>query len=116
MAKSLQQFKAEFDPSQEVIFLRQRVGELESYLRQEKSAHGESRELMLALSSAIEKAEPVKMIYKPTKKPSAPCTHVLHLTDLHWGEVTKKDEVRSEEHTSELQSHMRISSAVICLN
>lgn len=93
MARSLKDFKAAHDPDQEVVYLRKRVSDLESYLQSEKAAHGESREIMLALSQAIEQAKPVPMAYKPSKRSSAPCTHVLHLTDLHYGEVTKADEV-----------------------
>src|ERR1051326_5585890 len=33
-----------------------------------------------------------------------------------WNEVPRADSVRSEEHTSELQSHSFISYAVFCLN
>src|SRR3546814_1317036 len=35
--------------------------------------------------------------------------------DLHYGRDDFKDQSRSEEHTSELQSLMRISYAVFCL-
>src|SRR3546814_6930338 len=37
-------------------------------------------------------------------------------TDFRWLRRRKKPVVRSEEHTSELQSLMRISYAVFCLN
>src|SRR3546814_2871347 len=45
---------------------------------------------------------------------------VLHAEHLHGGEqllvpFSERDDVRSEEHTSELQSLMRISYAVFCL-
>src|SRR3546814_5650405 len=35
---------------------------------------------------------------------------------LGWPDEAPEDEIRSEEHTSELQSLMHISSAVFCLN
>src|SRR3546814_5173081 len=52
---------------------------------------------------------------KPCEHPAYPClvTHVLH----HVARLRHRAEpaVRSEEHTSELQSLMRISYAVFCL-
>src|SRR3546814_6769511 len=41
----------------------------------------------------------------------------LHLEIIKWLEIVRrnKEDVRSEEHTSELQSLMRISYAVFCL-
>src|SRR3546814_8353666 len=42
-------------------------------------------------------------------------TGEIALTSLHSGEIIEADKLRSEEHTSELQSLMRISYAVFCL-
>src|SRR3546814_7450988 len=45
-----------------------------------------------------------------------PCEHPkLSAGELAWIEQDPVDPVRSEEHTSELQSLMRISYAVLCL-
>src|SRR3546814_1307410 len=42
---------------------------------------------------------------------AAPCTAMVFV----WSQLCKGDPYRSEEHTSELQSLMRISYAVFCL-
>lgn len=91
--KSIADFKREHNPDQEVVFLRRRVAELEAQREVERAATGEAREVIVSLAHAVETAKPVKMEYKPAGKPTTPLTHVLHLTDLHYGEVTKKDEV-----------------------
>lgn len=93
MPKTLQDFKSAHNPDQEIVHLRSKVTQLERRLKQEKDSTGEARLLALELTEAIESAEPVKMVYKPSKKSGAEVTHVLHLTDLHEGEVTIKDEV-----------------------
>ena len=41
----------------------------------------------------FKEAAPVKMEYTPIEKSSSPCTHVLHLSDWHYGAVTKRDDV-----------------------
>lgn len=91
--RNIAEFQSRFTPSQEVEHLRARVGELETQLRAERHATGEARVQLVALTESIEAAEPVKMLYKPSKTIGEPLTYVLHLTDLHNGEVTKKDEV-----------------------
>lgn len=92
--RSADDFKAAHAPEQEVRFLRAEVKELERRLKVERLATGEQRIINLALTEAIKAATPAKMVYKPPKKAaSSPITHVLQLTDLHEGEVTKKDEV-----------------------
>lgn len=90
---SLGDFATKHAPSQEVEHLRKRIVELENKLTKERHTTGEVRVINLALAEAIEAATPAKMVYKPRKSSNAPITHVLHLTDLHNGEVTKKDEV-----------------------
>src|SRR3546814_8934455 len=49
----------------------------------------------------------------PDDKPQARKNVIQAINDIDWG--TKTLSVRSEEHTSELQSLMRISYAVFCL-
>ena len=93
MTKSLDQFKSAHAPDQEVEYLRARVAELERIRHSEREATGEAREIIFALSQAVEKAKPVAMQYKPQKTSSTPITQVLHLTDLHYGEVIAKDEI-----------------------
>src|SRR3546814_8562096 len=44
-----------------------------------------------------------------------PAGHLFRRVDRHGGGGLRDREVRSEEHTSELQSLMRISYAVFCL-
>jgi hypothetical protein len=86
-------FESTYTPTQEIEHLRAQVSQLEGRLRSERDATGEARLITLALTEAISAAEPPKMIYKPSKADGEPITYVLHLTDLHNGEVTKKDEV-----------------------
>lgn len=91
--RGLAEFESRYNPAQEVEHLRDRVRELERKLKVERDQVGEQRIINLALSEAIEAAEPQKMVYKPGKKSGTSITHVVHLTDLHNGEVTVKDEV-----------------------
>jgi hypothetical protein len=91
--RSLDEFKSRYNPEQEVAHLRTIVRALEGKLKLEREATGEQRLLNLELTEAIAGAKPRPMAYKPGKVSGAPITHVLQLTDLHNGEVTKKDEV-----------------------
>jgi hypothetical protein len=91
--RKVEEFKSRYDPAQEVEHLRAMVRELELAVEKERKLTGEQRVTTLALTEAIQGAVPRKMLYKPAKKSSTPITHVLQLTDLHNGEVTKKDEV-----------------------
>lgn len=93
MARTIQEFKSAHNPDQEVEHLRTRVADLERKLRAERDTTGEARLLALALTEAIAAVDPPKMVYKPVKKTASPLTCVMHLTDLHEGEVTKLDEV-----------------------
>lgn len=93
MTRSLEEFKSRHNPAQEVEHLRTLVRELERKLKSERDQTGEQRIINLSLTEAIRAAAPPKMAYKPGKKSGAPITHVLQLTDLHNGEVTRKDEV-----------------------
>ena len=92
--RGLDEFKSTFSPDQEVEHLRAKVAELERKIKSERETTGEARVLTMALTEAIAAAEPTAMTYSPPKKKQgAPITCVLHLTDLHNGEITKKDEV-----------------------
>lgn len=93
MSRTLGEFEARHNPTQEIEHLRARVRELENRLKQERDATGEARLITLALTDGIKAAEPLKMAYKATKGAGSPLTHVMQLTDLHEGEITKKDEV-----------------------
>jgi hypothetical protein len=94
VGRTLAEFKSNYSPDQEVQHLRDEVSALRRKLEAERKVTGEARVNLLALTEAIEAAEPSPMLYrKPAKAPSEPLTYVLHLTDLHNGEVTRKDEV-----------------------
>jgi hypothetical protein len=93
VAKSLSEFESRHNPKQEVEHLRAQVRELEQRLKQERKSTGEARVSLLALTEALDAVEPPTMVYKPQKGAGQPVTHVLHLTDLHNGEVTESDEV-----------------------
>jgi hypothetical protein len=92
--RTLGEFKAAHNPEADVVFLRNRIKELEAKHSEAKTATGEALEIVHALQEAVAIASPVKMEYKPQPALSgAPCTHVLHLTDWHYGAVIEKDEV-----------------------
>lgn len=93
VTKTITDFKRLHSPDPEVIFLRKRISELEAMAASHKSNTGEMVEIIHSLHDAITEASPVKMEYRTSSSSKAPCTHVLHLTDLHYGEVTEKDEV-----------------------
>jgi hypothetical protein len=95
MGRSAREFKSTFNPDQEVRHLLEQVAELERRVEAEQRATGEARLQTLAIAKAVEAVEPAKMCYTPTPKSARrePLTCVLHLTDLHAGEVTTKDEV-----------------------
>lgn len=76
-----------------VDFLRARIRELEGQHITARKATGEALELMHSLNEAIQSVKPSPMVYKKQAKPSSPCTHVLQLTDLHYGSVVERDEV-----------------------
>jgi hypothetical protein len=124
VAKSLSEFESRHNPKQEVEHLRAQVRELEAKLKAERKATGEARVATLALTEAIEAAKPVNMVYKPVTGAGQPVTHVVHLTDLHNGEVTERDEVdgfgefnpeifdaRLEELSSKIINHTSIKRA-----
>jgi hypothetical protein len=92
--RTVADFKAEYNPSADIVFLRKRVAELEAKRNEEKTATGEAMEIIHALREAIAIAEPVKMFYIPKKDiGGADCTHTAHITDWHYGAVTDRDEV-----------------------
>lgn len=91
--KTLEQFATAHNPSADVIHLRQRIAELESKTVQQKQATGEALEIIHSLDMAIRHASPVKIKCDNYHKANAPCTHVLHITDLHYGAVTRAEEV-----------------------
>jgi len=91
--KTLADFKSAHAPDPEVAYLRRQVAELRAKNEQVFSEKGEALEVKSALMDAIQVANPVKMEYIPSKNPTAPCTHVVQLTDLHYGEVIDSEEV-----------------------
>ena len=91
--RSLAEFQSAYNPEADVVYLRQRVAELESKHEHERQATGEVLEIVHELRNAIKEAAPVKMEYTPIEKSSSPCTHVLHLSDWHYGATTKRDDV-----------------------
>jgi hypothetical protein len=74
-------------------FLRRRVAELESQALKEKVATGEALEIIRAVQDSIAQAVPPKFNYRPGNKSKSPCVHVLHLTDIHYGEVVVADDI-----------------------
>ena len=91
--KTLDEFKNAHAPSPDTEYLRERIAELEIKHDRQRKETGEAMEIAHGLRRAIASCQPVKMEYQPSKLPTSPVTHVLHLTDLHYGGVTNKDEV-----------------------
>jgi hypothetical protein len=91
--RTIAEFRSQYSPASDVVFLRQRVAELEHQRVQEKTATGEALEIIHALKSAIRQVPTCAMKYRPVAKSGSPCTHVLHLTDWHFGAVTQRDDV-----------------------
>lgn len=91
--KTAADFQSLHNPSADVVFLRKRVAELEQKRATERHATGEAMEIIHALTDAIQLARPPKMQYAPQGDSESACTHVLHITDWHYGAVTKRDEV-----------------------
>lgn len=93
IGRSIQELQNALNPSPDVAYLRQRIQELENKHKQQKHETGEAFEIIHGLQQAIKSCSPVKMEYKAHHTSKSPCTHVLHLTDLHYGEVIDADEV-----------------------
>lgn len=93
--RSVEEFKTRHNPDADIVWLRQRVAELEAQRDQEKLKTGEALEIVHDLRDAIVQARPQRMAYLPPKAPgkSSPCTMVLHLSDWHYGAVTRAEEV-----------------------
>src|SRR3546814_8439364 len=70
---------------------------------------------LLAEPKATPEAFGVKSFEHPIDRLEERCTSVLNLVPSFHNRFIRNDEDRSEEHTSELQSLMRISYAVFCL-
>lgn len=90
---SFDDFKSAHAPDADVVYLRRRVAELEAARAAERAATGEALDVVHQLSEAIVKAAPMPMQYVAEGSSKAPCTHVLHITDWHYGAVIEKDEV-----------------------
>ena len=94
IGRTLDEFQTAHNPTSEVVFLRDRIRDLESRHDIAKKATGEALEIVHELRAAIAVADPVRMQYTPQPGTSgAPCTHALHITDWHYGAVIEKDEV-----------------------
>ena len=95
MKKNLTQFKTEHAPDADIVYLRNRVAELETKHQREREATGEALEIVHALQDAITTARPLHMRYAANNSDvsAAECVHVLHLTDWHYGAITKRDDV-----------------------
>lgn len=83
----------ENDPPREIAYLRARLAEVESELESMRIASGEVSEIVNAVRAAVATAKPRPLEYKPSKKSGSPCWHVLHITDIHYGMIVKRDEV-----------------------
>ncbi len=107
--KDLKEFKSLHAPDAEVVYLRNRVAELEAKQSQLFSEKGEALEISSALMAAVKKAKPLKMVYKQQESAHSECTHVVHLTDLHYGEVTKPEEIDGFGEFSPIIAEARIA-------
>jgi hypothetical protein len=89
----MKEFKDIFAPEPELVHLRRRVKELESSRNRDKDITGQISEAISELGRQVKSARPVAVKYKPEKPGKSPCTHVLHITDWHYGGVVEEDEV-----------------------
>ncbi len=73
--------------------LRRDKTELLALLEKAKSSRGLAEDIMDQVRSAIVTAKPKPVSYKPDPTSGAACSHVVQLSDIHYGAVTNKDEV-----------------------
>ena len=108
--RTLDEFKGIHNPDPDVLYLRNRVAELEAKRADERNATGEALETLHSVLSAVQSCGPVKMEYKRGADPSGkPCIHVVHLTDWHYGAVVDKDEVEGFGEFSPVIAQARVA-------
>jgi len=91
-----QEFKGEYDPAEEVRFLRAEVRRLEGQLEKVKQETGMVRILMEDVKEAIKALPPVKRRkgrQRKVSKVSSPVVYVSHWTDWHMGAIQDPAEV-----------------------
>jgi hypothetical protein len=91
--RDLSEFKSKHAPDPETIALRKKVKDLERELLKNKAATGVALELINDVREELVIAAPPTIKYKPKKGSETPITHVLHLTDWHYGGVIEPDEI-----------------------
>ena len=104
-AKTSAEFKGEYDPNEEVKFLRHKVHKLEDEREKYEREQGGLLSLFHDMREAIEELDPPKIIYKPPKRTASvsPIVHVSHWCDWHEGAVQHSDEIEGfAEFTPEL--------------
>lgn len=81
--------------SNEMKALKKENSELRSQINTRDAEAGTINLLIGDVITAVERAHPVPWITpaKNNKIVASPCSHVLHLTDLHYGMVTKPEQV-----------------------
>ena len=83
----------EYDPNEQVKHLREQIAALERERDEAKLATGEALEIAESIRGAIAVASPVSFKYVSGGTSASPSTHVLHLTDLHYGAIVNAEEV-----------------------
>src|SRR3546814_2042759 len=76
---------------------------------------GDALRLGMRLVSGLREDAARRIVAARAQAPLRDLDDLLHRADLDHGSLDRLAEARSEEHTSELQSLMRISYAVFCL-
>ena len=104
-AKTTAEFKGEYDPDEEVRYLRDQIHGLESAREKYEKERGGLLSLFRDMREAIEALDPPQIIYTPPKRKmsSTPVVHVAHWCDWHAGANQESDEVEGfAEFTPEL--------------
>ena len=91
---TIEEMKHKLSPEMKALHSENQA--LRSELAEAKRASGEVSVIMDDVLSAVQQAERVKIEARSSggkTKVEAPCSHVIHLTDLHIGQVTKPEQV-----------------------
>ena len=96
--------------SKEMMSLKSEVSLLKREIRERDEEAGAVNLLIGDVIDAVERVKPVKWDkpVKRTGKVASPCSHVLHLTDLHYGMVTKPEQTEEFGEYSPLIAERRI--------
>lgn len=113
-AKTRAQFQGEFQPGEEVAYLRDEVGRLEREREKYEKEHGGLLTLFRDLKEAVIALEPPEIIYKRPKKSatSTPVVHTSQWCDWHTGAIQDAEEIEGFNDFSPEILHRRLVNCV----